>query len=235
MFMDQITDQQQEIESPRRSRLTEIILIATTVVVCIILGLFYFDILPIPFKLPNQATKPTPTPKPVAFQYDSAKAKTILTQYIKSAIKPEFLPSKIEIKQGLSIDNRLDDLKNQFGTYYNLKESSISANFHLKENTSIPNDFSIFIQPQKNNQAIVNPQVANSLLSSYFTNPYVVSDCQTKDSTSYCESFKSVNDGKRGYGIVLAGRGSTSALIIFNCFIPKESEEYSTLNSCINY
>jgi hypothetical protein len=84
----------------------------------------YFNILPLSSLFPNYLgilphkeqnnkpiSQPTQTPvnySPNIFQYDSKKAKAILTSYIKDNIKPEFLSQTLDIKQGLSIDNRLE-------------------------------------------------------------------------------------------------------------------------------
>lgn len=209
----------------------------------------YFNLLSVSNAFPNQFNwlprqinnltieqNVTPSPAnftPNTFTYDTAKAKTLLTQYIKDAIKPEFLPANIEIKQGLSIDGRTEDIKYEFGSMFTANQASFSANFHYKEKTSTSNDFSIFIQPESITQATATAPLANSLLSSYFTSPYSISNCQQKGTTSYCENFQTLTEGKRGYGIISAKQGIKSISIVFNCFVPKESKDYDALKSCI--
>jgi hypothetical protein len=232
--MDPTTNPQQGIESPnKKNRLTEIVLIVAVILVCIILGLFYFDILPIPLKLPGQTNKPTPVPKPTAFQYDSAKAKTILTQYIQDALKSELLPENIEVKQGMSTNGDIVDIQYEFGSRFTALESTVSADFHYNENTNVPSDFWIFIQPKNINQTTATPFLANSLLSSYFTSPYAISDCQTKGITSYCENVQILTEGKKGYGIAFIKEGPRITSFIYNCFISKESKNYNKSNNCI--
>lgn len=238
-----------------------------TFFVVIILAIFfgvmnYFNILPISALWPNQfsflphrpvstknniglTTYPKISPTPNlhysanVFQYDSEKAKTLLTEYIKDNIKPEFLPAKIEVKQGLSIDNRQEDIKYQFGAYLVRNQETISINFHYKENANAPNDFTIFIKPSVVEQKTLNSTLANSLLSSYFVNPYSpIESCEKKGTTSYCEIFKIESDGKKGYGVLFGDdiSASTPKLtpIVFNCFIPKESKDYDKQSSCIS-
>lgn len=231
--MDQPINQQQITENPKGNRLAEIILTAVIIVVCIVLGLFYFDILPIPFKLPGQTNKPTPTPKPVVFQYDSVKAKTTLTQYVKSSIKPELLPANIEVKQGMSTNGDVVGIQYEFGSRFTALESTVSADFHYNKNTNVPSDFWIFIQPKNTNQTTATPSLANSLLSSYFTSPYTISNCQTKGITSYCENVQILTEGKKGYGVAFIKESSKITPFIYNCFISKESKNYNKLNNCI--
>jgi len=85
---------------------------------------------------------------PNTFRYDTKKAEKLLTDYIKSTLKPELIPPKIEVKQGLTIDGRVGNTRHEFGSMFTLNNSSISANFHYKENINAPSDYFIFIQPQ---------------------------------------------------------------------------------------
>jgi hypothetical protein len=172
-------------------------------------------------------------PTPAVFQYDVKKAETLVSNYIKDNIKPEFLPPKIEVKQGLSIDGRLEDIKYEFGSMFTANNASFSANFHYQEKTNTSNDFSIFIQPENAMQATATAILANSLLASYFTDPYNISDCQTKGTASFCENFQILENGKRGYGILLGNQGNKPLSIVFTCFVPKESKDYGVLKSCI--
>jgi hypothetical protein len=186
--------------------------------------------------------KPTQTPTNYSsnvFQYDSEKANTIISKYIKDTLKPEFIPQTLDAKQGLSIDNRDEDIKNQFGSYFVNNQATFSINFHYTENTNYLNDFLIFIQPSKVEQKTLNSTLATSLTSFYFTNPYTpIANCNTKGTTSYCEEFKTETDGKRGFGVVLADDQSTvppkRTAIVFTCFIPKESKDYNKQSSCIS-
>jgi len=221
----------------------------------LLLILNYFNILSLSRLFPNQLgflphreqnnrpiSQPTHSPtnySPNTFQYDTKKAKKILTQYIKENIKSEFLPQNLEIKQGLYIDNKVSSLKNMFGSYFSKNNAIISINFHYKENTNNPNDFFIFIQLTKLEKVTLTPDIANSLSSSYFINPYSpITNCDIKGTTSYCETFKIEKDGKIGFGAIIAQDPSKSppklTSIVFTCFIPKESKDYDTTQSCIS-
>lgn len=236
------------------------ILFTVIIIILLIVILNYFNILfnilPLSRLFPNQLgflphkaqNRPTSIPQSTetptnysstVFQYDSEKAKIILTQYIKGDIRPEFIPQTLDIKQGLSIDNRQEDLKYQFGTYFTSKQSAISVNFHYKENTNTPNDFIIFIQLSQIDKTPVTPTLANTMATSYFNNPYSpIQNCSNKEATSYCETFRTEDNGKRGYGVIFTDDNSVSPPkfipIVFTCLVPKESKDYATQKSCIS-
>ncbi len=180
----------------------------------------------------RQSTVATPTPS--GFNYDVKKGKLLLTQYLTDNLNKQFLQEKIDIKQGLSIDGRTENLQYQFGSYYEIDKNTISANFHFKESTNTSNDFIIFIQPPNLKAATATAELANNLTSLYFLKAYSpISNCSAKSTTSYCESFKTEESGKRGFGIVFANNGSKFTPIVFTCFIPKDSKYYLTQTSCI--
>lgn len=189
--------------------------------------------------LPHQIIKQNPVPSPVnytshVFQYDTAKAEKLLTQYIKDTIKPEFLPAKIEIKQGLSQDGKIENSQHQFGSFSRTKEYILSTNFSYEEDKNLPNGYGIIFQLSNVAEATSTASLTNQLLSTYFKNPNFISNCQTKGITSYCESFQTLNDGKRGYGITFTSQEEEPTHIIFTCFVPKESKDYATRTSCIS-
>ncbi len=166
---------------------------------------------------------------PSTFRYDNKKAETLLTQYIKENIKPEFLPATIEIKQQVSIDGQSSGLPYEFSWNYRKNNVSFATTFHYKENTNVSDGFSIFIQPSNVNSSSTTETLAESLTSYYFINSYSpISKCSSGTNASYCENFQVQNDGKRGFGIAL-GRGT---YIVFSCFFPKDSKNYN-LSSCI--
>lgn len=215
----------------------------------LLLVLNYFNILSLSRLFPSQLgwlphkAQPTPVQNqdytPNVFQYDTGKARTILAQYIRDTINPEFVPQTLDIKEGLSIDNRVEDNKRQFGSYFTTSQATFSINFHYKENTNTPNDFSIFIQPSQSEEITLTLDLANSLVASYFINPSSpITNCDKKGTTSYCESFKIGDDGNRGFGALIGQDASKSppklTSIVFTCFIPKESKDYDSMKSCIS-
>lgn len=183
--------------------------------------------------LQNYSPVSSPTPQGL-FQYDAKKAETLLAQYIKNEIKPELLLTAPDIEQGLE-HGRQTDVKYQFGSNFIINNATISANFHFKENATQQNDSNIFITLEIPTISKATTSLANSLLSAYFANPYPITECQTKGVKSYCENFKSLSNGNRGYGILL-GYDPTKPLmsIVFTCFIPKDSTYYNALKSCIS-
>ncbi|MDO8729567.1 MAG: hypothetical protein Q7K26_06875, partial [bacterium] len=220
---------------------------AMAVIMIAFIALNYFNILSLsdlypkylsllPRKDVPNGTSPTQPPKfsPYVFSYDMKKAEKLLTQYLKDNIKPEFLPAKIEIKQGLSIDGKTENIKYEFGSRFTTNKDLFSVNFHYIVKTNTQNDFSIFIQPSTVTQATATAVLANSLIGTYFINPFQnISNCNTKLTTSFCEDFRTESNGKRGFGIAIVNQGAKTLPVVFTCFIPKESKYYSTQTSCI--
>jgi len=236
--MDQVINQQPETEGPSKQNSLGIILFLVLVIILIITALLYFNIIPLN-KFLQQNNKPVtstsaPTKPSNEFQYDTAKAKTLLTQYIKDTLKPEFLPANIELKQGLGINNKIVEKEtSKFGALFVIENSNISTTFLYKESSNMPNGYGIIIQLNNNDQATATASLANLLLPMYFTNPYVVNACKTNTGISYCENFQTLTDGKRGYGITIGKENNKLLLTIFTCFFPKESTYYNSLRSCI--
>ncbi len=181
------------------------------------------------------APRPTPTPF-VRFSYDTVKAQNALESYIKDNIKQEFLPEEIEVKQGLTMDGRINqNMRYEFGTYFVTEKVTLSANFIYNENTNIASDYGVFIQPNDLTSITPTESLSNSLLNIYFQHPYSVSSCQTKGTTSYCENFQVLNGEKigYGYGTITNTQTNKSTPIVFACLVPKESKYYDILKSCI--
>lgn len=262
--MDGISTSQQNLQPPmegqplpkeRKAGVFGLLFVIGAAIILLFLVLNYFNILKLSEIFPNyfgflphkeqvNQTIPQPTQtrdnySPNIFQYDTGKAKIVLTEYIKDNIRPELIPENLEIKQGLSIDKRVEDLKYQFGSYFTTDQATISVSFHYKENTDTPNDFSIFIQPTNLEKTTLTPDLANSLVASYFNTPYSsITNCDKKGTTFYCEEFRNETDGKKGYGVVFSDETSVSppkfTPIVFTCFVPKDSKDYATLKSCIS-
>lgn len=225
-------------------------------IILLLLSLNYLNIISLSNLFPNQlgwlphknqsipSQQPTSTQNqnysPNIFQYDTQKAKTILTKYIKDSIKPELLPQTFDIKQGLSIDNSIDESStHMFGSFIENTNETITINFHYKENTNKPNDYVVFIQPSNIDKTTITTALANTLIASYFTKPYSpIENCNTNGTTSYCETFKIESDGKKGFGAIIAQNASKSppelTTIVFTCFIPKDSNKYDEMKSCIS-
>ena len=234
---------------PKKGFLLEIVFVA--VILVILFGILnYFNILKLSEIFPNylgflphikQNNKPGPNPTqiPANFQYDMEYSKTILIKYVKEIIKPEFLPENLDIKQGLTFNNSVDEkLKNLFGSYIKNDNETISVTFNYIENTFLPSDFKILIHPIKTEQTTLNVALANSLISSYFINPIPIEKCDSIKTTSYCKTIKTESEGKREFGVIIGLDSSKSPPVpvstIFTCFIPKENILYDRINSCVS-
>jgi hypothetical protein len=227
--MDEVAEQQTETGEPDGQQKTKIFLILAIVIAFIIVTLLYFGIIP---SKPQQNNKPAAitTPSPTAeFKYDTTKAKTLLTQYVKKTLKPEFLPANIEVKQGLTSQGRLETIKYEFGSLFTEKGATITANFNYKEKTNTSDGYMIFAQLKNMVPTDLTTITANSLLSSYFLKPYSLSDCGIKKNIFYCENFQTTADGKMGYGIFSSANGTR----IYSCFAPKESSLYKEASYCL--
>lgn len=216
----------------------------------------YFNILPVSDVFPNQLSwlprqtsqpkkllytpanptpKPTTTPTTAAFSYDTKKAQALLTQYIKDNIKPEFLPAKIEVKQKTISNTTNKEVPYEFNSFFTIRKDEFLVALHYKENTNTLNDFIVQIQPSKIDVSTTSVSLANSLVSAYFINPYVITTCNAKGLVSYCEEFRIENQGKKGFGISLSSDTikSTVVPLVISCFISKTSDYYSTQKTCL--
>lgn len=181
----------------------------------------------------KQNTSPTPTP---SFNYDTKKAETLLTQYIKDTIKPEFLPAKIEVKQKLIASGKQEGTDYEFGANWTIdKNAFLQSNFHYKLGTNDTRDIEFSVQLQDMQEAVASAILAGNLIGKYLKNiPVSNFDCGIyKDTTSFCENFHSLTDGKRGFGLVIGQNKPNNIVLVFSCFIPKESVYYSKRNSCL--
>ena len=185
----------------------------------------------------GEKTAPSPANfTPTTFQYDTEKAKTLLTQYIKSTLKPGLLPVNFETNQGITI-NQYAQNPNWFVTSFFSQNASPAAFFRFDKNSSNPNSSSISINLKNLPQPAASAALANSLLSSYFSTPFILSDpnCRNVSESVFCENFQTTSDGKKGYGMTIIGTPPKSINNIFTCLIPKESADYASAKSCISF
>lgn len=219
---------------------------AVVIFAAIVLVLNYFNIIslstrysPLSF-LPHETVKQmniVPTPVNFSsseFQYDAVKAKKLLTDYIKDTIKPTLFPKEIETKQEIKI---LQNIQNPslFSFSFATQSANITVLSHYEKGYDINNSLSISIRLRGIPSTTVDVELANLLLSSYFIDPYVVSDCrQTADSIA-CENFQTIPEGKKGYGINMFGKPPKSIITIYTCQIPKGSTNYLTAKSCVGF
>jgi hypothetical protein len=173
-------------------------------------------------------------------QNDLELAKNTIDKYIRDNIQKSFLPKTLIIRQGLTIDNRLENVESQFGSNFGQGETSFSITYHNREGTNTPNDFIILIRPSNIKKGtVITQKLAEELTSTYFINPYSpIENCNTKDETSFCEAFKTEENGKRGYGAVYSLEQASvppqPTIFVFTCFIPNESTFYDEFQSCIS-
>ena len=255
--MDQTSPSQQSTE-PQKVGLFEILLVG--IVLIFFFGtLNYFNILSISNVFPNQlgwlphikqdskisyntkipAIKQQNTDISTAsakFSYDAVKASKALEKYIRDNIKEEFLPSKIEVKQHLIPDNTFNGTDYVFGVNWDLENIIFRANFHYLPNTNQTRDMEFYINPLSSN---VSVDTANSALltKTYLKNlPEAVDfECGVfEKSTKFCEHFLEKEAGKSGFGAVEGkGESGKNLLLIFSCFIPKDTSYYDKRTSCL--
>lgn len=232
----------------------EIGLIEFGFVIIVLLLLFgilnYFNILSVSSVFPNQLgwlprqqiklasqgeTLQTPSQtnsSPSTFSYDTAKAKKLLTDYIKDTIKPQFIPSKIEVKQSLSFDGKITNTKYEFGSKFTSPTASFFVGFGYIEDSNNPNEFAIFIQPNNISKTDLTPALTNSLNLFYFNNPYPITSCKVKGTISICELYKIEINEKNGFGMFLVNSNTNFAPILFTCSISRENKDFDVKQSC---
>ena len=169
------------------------------------------------------------TPAPTGYKYDTEKAKTLLTQYVKNTVKPEFIPTDLKVIRDSPPPGSPSSTPPSFTMFLN---SNISAKIAFEKDSSKPVSYFIFIQPKSATESTTASQ-ANSLISTYFIDPYIVANCQTKGTATYCENFQTVTSGKKGYGIMVGDFGGKTQAMTYSCFTPKESLSYKNQESCI--
>lgn len=231
--MDKAISVQVNNDQPEIPKIIKLLFIVTIIIIFIIAIRFCLNLLPSKSSKQNVNQPVASTPTPDIYNYNAKKANTLLTQYVKDALKPELLPENIEVKQGIGLPKQLQQLSgvsNRFGSSFVIKKSVVSVNFDYKKSTDVADIYNISINPENANQASPTAFLTNSLLKSYFANPPTVSGCQQDLSRKaiFCESFQISDKGKVGYGIVQIS-GITNA---FSCFIPKESGRYQRAKSC---
>ena len=184
----------------------------------------------------GEKTAPSPANfTPTTFQYDTEKAKTLLTQYIKDTIKPSLLPANIEIKQA-TINSKIEN-SSLFFASFNIQNASTAAVFRYDKTVNSTNSLSLSLNLKNLSQFTDTTTLANFLLSTYFSTPLILSDpnCRMVSESVFCENFQTTSDGKKGYGMTIIGTPPKSINSIFTCSIPKESSDYSTAKSCISF
>ena len=108
-------------------------------------------------------------------------------------------------------------------------------NFHYVENTNIPNDFTIFIQPNNVQETSLTSSLANSLVSEYFNQSADIKSCTRKSAMNACESFKAIGNAKVGLGVAFGQDKGNFMPIVFSCSVFKESKDYINQKSCIDF
>lgn len=233
----------------------EIIFVA--VVLLLLFGtLNYFNILPVSDVFPNQLgwlprqqsklasqgeslqSYQNKIPPASQFVYDTAKAEVLLTQYIKDTIKPEFLPDKIEIKQGLYSNNKSVEYPYEFSFILAKKELTIYAYLNYQRNTNIIGDMEIFVDVSNSRvlQSTITASLSNSQVSQYLLKPSSLlteTNCVADERKSYCQIFETQENNKSGFGFVIYNNVVSTAKMVFSCSIPKESGYYNEAKSCI--
>ena len=178
------------------------------------------------------------SPTPGVFQYDSAKAKTLLTRYIKDEIKPELLPEEFEVKQNYGFAGRPSINPYEFGWNYSSSKATISATLNYKENTNNITLMSIVIATRRDpNVSTPTASLANSLFNLYFNNPIQLNekDCGTYQfvNRSYCGKFDIKSNEKIDYVLEGLPTKSAFAFYVISCFIPKNSEYFEVQEHCM--
>ena len=259
--MDQTSPSQQSTE-PQKVGLYEILIVGI-VQIFFFGTLNYFNILSISNVFPNQlgwlprqsvqkpientstnnSTNYTPisTPAPTltdAFQYDARKAEELLTQYIKDNLKQEHLPAKIKVQQKLISSGELKGTDYEFGANWQINDNAFfQSNFHYELNTNNPRDIGFSIQLKNISDTIVDSALAQGLTSIYLKdlpNSFNFDCGLSNDSAlSFCENFYSLPIGKKGFGVVIGKNQPTNIVLVFSCFIPKESVYYAKRTSCL--
>lgn len=185
-------------------------------------------------KIPTIKTEIIDTPTPlVKFSYDALKAQSVLEKYIRDNIKEEFLPSKIEVKQGFLASGETTGTPYQFGTNWEMNNISFHAAMHYIKNSNELRDTEFFINQKEYNDTSLDTSTSATLVKAYLKNmPESLNfDCGTFSSVKFCEHFVTEAVRKNGFGIVsVIDKINT---FIFSCSFPKNDSYYNKRTSCL--
>jgi hypothetical protein len=227
----------QQVQEQGKQTLTKFSLVLI-IVSCIIAALYYFNIISHPPTKQNEPTADNQSNYSSVKQNEKQQAENLLTQFVKDNLKEStLLPPNSKVEQSTMNVYDAKNKSNKALKYYALlpltkRESSISAILRY-DNDVISYDYLyIIIQPSNAGQTPTTLAQANSLLSSYFKNPYELSTCGEQG--KLCENIQTTAKGKVSYVVTtLTLADKTEKLFLFGCFIPKESKVYSTAKSCL--
>lgn len=188
-------------------------------------------------QIPIITLSPTTT---ATFQYDSKKAESLLTQYIKDNLKQEHVPAKIKVQQKLIATGELKGTDYEFGANWQINNDAFfQSNFHYELNTNNPRDIGFSIQLNNITDITVNPNLTQNIIATYLKDlPDSFNfDCGLSDDStiSFCENFYSPSMGKKGFGVVIGKNQPANIVLVFSCFIPKESVYYAKRTSCLMF
>lgn len=171
------------------------------------------------------------------YTYTSDFATASLVSYIKTHLKPQFIPSKINVVHKLSTLGTQNDTDYTYGARWTQNSDTFYAVYHFNESS---ND-------ERNMQILINHLNLDSTSPQNAINKYINSENLSKlnclqipsvqnQSLTVCESFYTDNNGiKHGVGI-FSGNVTTNSTLpqtnIFSCEIPPKSID-NNWKSCL--
>lgn len=179
----------------------------------------------------NLSLLPAPTPK--NFPYDWNYAQTALEKFIKDNLKTEFLPAKIEGKQGLIATDSGKGTEYEYGAKWRINDLLIVSFFHYGFKTNIPSDMEFIIQIPNTTEIVATESLTNELTQKYLKNiskTTFVCKNFTKDITYCTNDMKITSNGKKGYGLGIDHSHNLTLLI--SCFVPKDGIYYNKWSNC---
>lgn len=177
----------------------------------------------------NQLSK---IPVPTIYSYNNPKVATTMNFFTKQVLKSRYQPTYLKINTIIAIKDQ-----QEFVLHWIVKDSSSSSEFTSKVNYQPATnkiESSTLSISLKNDPTVPNTvtiATADALTSIFFQVSHPSWNCQPIPFS--CEYFSSTPEGKIGYGIVGDTR-SKLPLLIYSCFIPKESSLYAKSASCLS-
>ena len=246
----------QQDRSTKKIRSFEIIFIP--IVLVLLLGILnYFNVLKLSRLFPNQLnflphisyeepqnqkvpparqSFPTFSPNSATFAYDTSKANSLLSNYLRDKIKSDYLPSKIEVKHKLIASNKQEGTDYEFGSNWTIDNVFFQSNFHYEPDTNNPRDMQFSIQLQNIKETSASASLTKALSDTYLKTASESTNfvCGiSKNTISFCENFQTTVLGKEGFGLIIAKAQPNNTVFVFSCFIPKDSKYFSIRTSCL--
>lgn len=212
-----------------------------------IFGIFlanYFHLFPLSNNAASSPTNHPAVPVPSSeiaptstFTYSSDIAIARLTAYIKTYLKPEFIPAKIDVMHKLSSLGTTTDTDYTFSSQWNQNNDIFFSAYHFNQSSNNERDIGILITHLTVDNASPQDTIKKYFINGDLSHLTCMQQQNAQNQTlKTCESFYTDNNGiNHGIGIIVGtvdAKTNTPQTLLFSCELPPKSSSY-TWKSCL--